>query len=45
MVERQIPVFGSFLGERVSGLGVVRIDEFVRRKGSAAFLALVSIGA
>ena len=45
LVERQIPVFGSFFRQRVTGLGVVGIDEFVRREGSAAFLALVAISA
>ena len=36
-------MFGLFLGQRVTGLGIVRVDQFIRRKGRAAFLALVAI--
>ncbi len=45
LVERQIPVFGLFLRQRIAGLGIIGIDQFVRGERSAAFLALVAVRA
>ena len=45
LVEWEVPVFGLLLGEWVAVDGVVWVNEFVRRKGCSALLALVAIGA
>ena len=44
LIQWEVPVFGLFLGESVAVDGVVWIDEFVRRKGSATLLTLVAVG-
>ena len=43
LVEGEVPVFGLLLGEWVAVDGVVWVDEFVRREGCSALLALVAI--
>ena len=45
LIQRQVPVLGRFLGQRIACFGIVRVDQFVRREGCAAFLALVAISA
>ena len=43
MVERQIPVGGFALDERVARKGVAGMDKFLGREGAPALLALVAI--
>ena len=44
LIQRQIPVLGFALDQRVARLGVVGIDELLGRERGAALLALVAVG-
>ena len=43
VVERQIPMLGATLHERIARVGIVWIDEFIGRKCCTTLLALVSV--
>ena len=44
LVERQEPVFGGFLHERIAVDGIDGVDEFFGREGGSALLTLVAVG-
>ena len=43
LIERKIPMFGATLHKRIACHSIIRVDEFIRRKGTTTFLALVTI--
>ena len=45
LVERQIPVGGGFLHQRIAGEHILWVDEFLGREGAATLLALVAVSA